>query len=63
MFRLILMVLFVAAVATVIAMLQSFAVHARPTGDQQMPKTFQRIAYILLVLLLLGLSTGWLGGV
>ena len=63
MFRLILVVLFVAAVATVIAVLQSFVVMARPTGDQQMPKTFQRIAYILLVLLLLGLSTGWLGGV
>ena len=63
MFRLILMVLFIAAVVTLIAVLQSFVVLARPTGDQLMPKTFQRIAYILLVLLLLGLSTGWLGGV
>lgn len=29
-------------------------------GDD-MPKTFQRIAYVVLILLMLGVVTGWLG--
>ena len=65
MFRLILLILFVAAIVTtalaMVAVVQSVASVARPTGEDNMPRTFQRIAYVLLVLLLLGLTTGWLG--
>lgn len=65
--RLILLILFVSAMLTAIAAMfsvaQSVAALARPMGGNNMPQTFQRIAYILLVLLLIGLSSGWLGGV
>ncbi|MFG5380720.1 hypothetical protein [Yoonia sp. R2-816] len=67
MFRLILLILFIAAIVTtalaMLAVMQSVAGLARSTGEDNMPGTFQRIAYILLVLLLIGLTTGWLGGV
>ncbi len=67
MFRLILLILFVAAIVVVatatIAVVHSAATLARPTGEDQMPKTFQRIAYIALVVLLIGITSGWLGAV
>jgi len=67
MVRLILLILFIAAIVTavaaMVAVVQSLSMLARPTGEDQMPQTFQRIAYILLVVLLIGISTGWLGGV
>ena len=65
MFRLILLILFIAAIVTtglaMIAVVQSVATVTRSAGEDNMPRTFRRIAYILLVLLLIGLSTGWLG--
>ncbi|MGJ8621593.1 MAG: hypothetical protein ACSHW1_02380 [Yoonia sp.] len=48
-----------AAVGTIVAVTRS------TTGgdDQMMPAKFQRITYALLVVLMLGVTTGWLGGV
>ncbi len=68
MFRLILLILFVAAIVVAatatIAVVHSAATLARPTtGEDQMPRTFQRIAYVALIVLLIGITSGWLGGV
>jgi cell division protein FtsX len=68
MFRLILLILFVTAIAVAalatITVVYSVATLAQPkTGKDQMPRTFQRIAYVALVVLLIGITSGWLGGV
>ena len=49
------------AVSSVITVLRSFAPErAGPKGDT-MPKTFSTIAYVLLIVLMFGVVTGWLG--
>ena len=66
MIRLIMLVLFIAAilafVTAVIGTAKAIAgLAAQQPGDAPMPSTFKRIAYGLLVILLLGLATGLLG--
>ena len=67
MFRLILFVIFITAIA--VTMLAAFAVVksvltlAGPGGEENMPRAVRHIAFAVLMLLLLGLTTGWLGGV
>ncbi len=70
MFRLILLILFVAAIVVAalatVTVVYSVTRLAKPqprTGEDKMPQTFQRIAYIALVVLLIGITSGWLGGV
>ena len=67
--RLILILLFLAALALAAASLLTAmrAVSGRMSGsgpqkELPMPATLQTIAYILLILLLLGVSTGLIGG-
>ncbi len=67
MVRLILVVTFVAVVAiAIIAVLGTMMAVARPSAGKDvddMPAKFRRITYVLLVVLLFGVTTGWLGGV
>lgn len=64
MVRLILLLAFVAVLAIAFAaVLGTLAATRLPAGEDHdtMPETFRKIAYFALVLLLLGLSLGWLG--
>ena len=66
MMRLILFVFLLAGILLAIAAVVTTirAVSPRPsTGPREdtMPKTFSLIAYILLILLMFGISLGWLG--
>lgn len=67
MVRLILVVAFVVVVAiAIIAVLGTMmAVTQTAAGKEtdNMPAKFRRITYALLVVLLFGVTTGWLGGV
>ncbi|PJI85014.1 hypothetical protein BC777_3010 [Yoonia maricola] len=67
MVRLILVVAFVAVVAvvTIVALGTIMAISATTAGkdSDDMPAKFRRITYVLLVVLLFGVTTGWLGGV
>ncbi len=67
MVRLILLVAFIGVVAfAVTAALGTIQAIARiDTGkdNDMMPAKFQRITYVLLVLLMFGVTTGWLGGI
>ena len=67
MVRLILVVAFVAVIAVAIILVLGtiMAVHATATGKDtdDMPAKFRRITYMLLVVLMFGVVTGWLGGV
>ena len=59
-----LLALFVIAVFAVTSMLRAAKVvqDAVQSGDT-MPDTFQRVAYVLLIVLMFGICTGWLGAV
>ncbi|MEL6841174.1 MAG: hypothetical protein AAFP85_17960 [Pseudomonadota bacterium] len=67
MVRVILIVAFVAVLAIAFAALlgtlfaASRVVGGGGKGEDNMPETFRRISYVVLVLLLLGLASGWLG--
>ncbi|KQI72098.1 hypothetical protein AN191_08080 [Loktanella sp. 5RATIMAR09] len=65
MLRLIFIVAFVAVVAIAItALIGTMAAVARPRADKEtdnMPAKFRRVTYALLVVLLFGVTTGWLG--
>ncbi len=65
MVRLILVVAFIAVLAiaftAVLGTMQAVGRGATAKDEDTMPQTFKRIAYFALVLLLLGLSLGWLG--
>ena len=65
MVRLIFIVAFVAVVAIAItALLGTMMAVAQTTAGKDtddMPAKFQRITYVLLVVLLFGVTTGWLG--
>lgn len=67
-FRLILFVFLVAALAlaigSVTTMLRSFGATAQAvTTGNKLPSTIRTISYVLLVALMLGVVTGWLGAV
>ncbi|MDX8351035.1 hypothetical protein [Cognatiyoonia sp. IB215182] len=64
MVRLILILAFIAILAIAFAaVLGTLATMRLSSGEDHdtMPETFRKIAYFALVLLLLGLSVGWLG--
>jgi hypothetical protein len=66
MLRLIFLVAFVAVVAIAItALIGTMTAVARTSATKEpdnMPAKFRRITYALLVVLLFGVTTGWLGG-
>ncbi|MFT6074889.1 MAG: cell division protein FtsX [Yoonia sp.] len=65
MVRLILLVAFVAVAAIVITGLirtiQDITAGGAGKDDDMMPAKFRRITYVLLVVLLFGVTSGWLG--
>ena len=65
MVRLMLLVAFVAVVAiailAVLGTMQTVARVAIGKDEDTMPDTFKRIAYVVLVVLMLGVASGWLG--
>ncbi|MBS1303178.1 hypothetical protein [Loktanella sp. SALINAS62] len=64
MMRLVLLVLLIAAVALAFASVMTAlrSVNGtRPRPETPMPKPFRLISFVLLFLLMLGVSTGWLG--
>lgn len=65
MMRLILLILLVAAVliafSAVLGTMQAAASLTRPKQEDTMPVTFQKIAYVVLIVLMLGVSAGWFG--
>lgn len=65
MLRLILLVAFVAVAAIAIMALLRTIQDVTEVGagkdDDMMPAKFRRITYVLLVVLLFGVTTGWLG--
>lgn len=65
--RLILFVLLIAGVAlafaSVMLALRAVGPRAEPQRGDTMPDTFRTIAYVLLVLLMFGVVSGWLGAV
>lgn len=67
MIRLMLMLAFIAVLAigagAMIGAAQTVIRIAAGKDEQTMPDTFKRVAFGALVILLIGLSTGWLGGV
>ena len=66
MVRLILLIAFIGVVAFAItAALSTMQAIARAdTGkdDDPMPAKFQRVTYVLLIVLMFGVASGWLGG-
>ncbi|MEL6685111.1 MAG: hypothetical protein AAFN63_12225 [Pseudomonadota bacterium] len=67
MLRLILVVAFVVVIAiAVIAVLGTLMAISTTTAGKDtddMPAKFRRITYVLLVVLMFGVASGWLGGV
>lgn len=66
MFRLILVLVLLITLMLVIGALINAAKAATTSAQtalgENMPKSFQRIAYVVLILLMFGVVTGWLGG-
>ncbi len=65
MVRLILLVAFVTVVAiaiiTLLRAMRTVGHVATGKDEDNMPATFKRIAYVVLVVLLFGVTSGWLG--
>lgn len=65
MLRLILLILLVAAVliafTAVLGTMQMVGSRTTSSQEDRMPATFQKIAYVLLIVLMFGVTTGWLG--
>lgn len=53
--------LVVFAIGAVTNMAKTVQTSAHTALGDDMPKTFQRIAYVVLILLMFGVVTGWLG--
>lgn len=65
--RLILLLVFIAVLAATLAstmvVLRSISAQtAQSRGTMTMPKTFHTIAYALLIVLMMGVASGWIGG-
>lgn len=64
--RLILLVFLLVGVSLAIAALayawRTITTPAAPGSEDRMPDTFRNIAYLLLLILLFGITMGWLGG-
>ena len=54
-------VIVVIAMITVFGTMQAVVRLAQGKEDDHMPDTFKRIAYIVLVILMFGVTSGWLG--
>lgn len=54
-------VIVVIAMITVFGTMQAVVKLAQEKEDDHMPDTFKRIAYIVLVILMFGVTSGWLG--
>ncbi|SEW25006.1 hypothetical protein SAMN04488515_1836 [Cognatiyoonia koreensis] len=67
MFRLVLvlllLIMLVIVIGAVAGTAKSVTASAQSALGDNMPKTFQRVAYVVLILLMFGVVTGWLGGV
>lgn len=67
MVRLIFVVAFVAvvviAITAVLGTMMTIGQTAAGKDTNDMPAKFRRITYVLLVVLLFGVTTGWLGGI
>ena len=50
-------------ISAIMAATRSFGHSAPSTERDTMPETFQRAAYVMLIILLFGVTSGWLGGV
>lgn len=48
-------------VAAILIAVRSFGATSNPSERDTMPKTFQRAAYVMLIVLLFGVTSGWLG--
>lgn len=53
----------VALLGTIRAVIRTEATTGLQKDNNMMPARFQRITYVLLILLMFGVTTGWLGGV
>ena len=53
----------VIGVAAIMIAVRAFGSAAPATERDTMPETFQRAAYVMLIVLLFGVTSGWLGGV
>lgn len=56
-----LVVAFVIAFIAVQRTIQAINSSAIDNQEDRMPATFQKFAYVLLIVLMLGVTTGWLG--
>lgn len=56
-----LIIVMVMAIGAVINMAKAVQSSATTALGDDMPKTFQRIAYVVLIMLMFGVVTGWLG--
>jgi len=67
MIRLILFAFLIACIAVgvgaIMIVVRSLGNPARSPERDTMPETFQRAAYVMLIVLLFGVTSGWLGGV
>lgn len=59
---LICMIMAVVVIANVISATKAAVVSAHTALGEHMPKSFQNIAYVVLILLMFGVVTGFLGG-
>lgn len=63
--RLIMLIAFVAvvlvAITALLGTMQAVAALAKEKEEDQMPDTFKRVAYITLIVLMFGVTSGWLG--
>ena len=51
------------AIASVLNLLNPAGGQPAPKKEDTMPATFRTVAYILLLVLMVGVATGWLGAV
>ena len=66
MFRLVLLLFFITIIAVAVLGIvniigKATAPSSSPTQEDTMPETFQRIAYVALIVLMFGVVSGWLG--
>jgi hypothetical protein len=53
----------VLAVASVMTFFRTAGRVPAPKDEDEMPATFRMVAYVLLLVLMVGVATGWLGAV
>ena len=53
----------VLAISAVMTMLKPVVTRPAPKKEDTMPATFRLVAYVLLLFLMVGVATGWMGSV